>query len=329
MIKNLLTYVKNYVSYNKQKINPNINVWFGELDNDIFKVTKNADFLDDETLMLNNFPSNNHIKFAISLVALYYAQLKNIIYDHPIVYRLQNILCNQQPFIIINNNATHTESPLVITWECCLDISPKTVYIIVRGTSTYEEKDDDLDYSLIDVIWNINNQTYKFKFQKGFYTLFTKYIIDPTIPNIQEKIPKNIINAEKIYIIGHSLGAALTYLLSLYLSIVFPTKIIKICCIAPPRSGDIDFVNLFSKITSIPDIDIISVINLADPVPFALITLPATQKTDNTYADIQSFMQPSPLYVYYDPSLALTEGIINTHTLVSYFSNCDNLVKLI
>lgn len=106
--------------------------------------------------------------------------------------------------------------------------SKKEAFIVFKGTSTLENIITDIDIVKVDDNYNIPG-----KFHKGFHDLILK---NETAEKIYDTIPMSV---KKIYITGHSLGAALATVF--YAFIKKCTIESELITFGSPRIGDIEF----------------------------------------------------------------------------------------
>ena len=131
------------------------------------------------------------------------------------------------------------------------------LWIIFRGTQTYNDILNDIQYS--QVPYKGNNNVHK-----GFYKLFK---------SLSEQIFKTIdlCNPTQIIITGHSLGAAIATLTAIEVHAQYPHIQLKGVGFASPRVGDRGFVKSFNNIDSIEWTSIINIEDIVPQLPRAII----------------------------------------------------------
>jgi predicted lipase len=114
----------------------------------------------------------------------------------------------------------------------------KEAFIVFKGTSTLENVISDLDIIQVDDNYNIPG-----KFHKGFHDLILK---NETAEKIYDTIPMSV---RKIYVTGHSLGAALATVF--YAFIKKCTIESELITFGSPKVGDLEFAEYINH--SSPD----------------------------------------------------------------------------
>ena len=124
------------------------------------------------------------------------------------------------------------------------------LYLTFRGTTSKKDIITDLDIRRICI-------KEKIKVHTGFFKQFVS-----VEKNIKECLDRNK-DATELYICGHSLGGALSYIAAAYFGEMYPD--FKIVChtFGSPRVGNKAFVDWFNKNVY----EHIRVINNKDPVP--------------------------------------------------------------
>lgn len=106
-------------------------------------------------------------------------------------------------------------------------------FVSFKGTSSLSDVIADINYVKVDDTYDIPG-----KFHKGFHDLI---LLDGTVEKIFNSIPLNI---KKIYITGHSLGAALATIFYAYAKTQnIETELITF---GSPRLGDLEFSKFLS-----------------------------------------------------------------------------------
>lgn len=172
----------------------------------------------------------------------------------------------------------------------------KTTWILVRGTMTEDEYDQDLNFNHINII-------NKFNCHNGFYNIYIE-IHDQLI-----KILKYL-NSEYIFCIGYSLGGGIITIASHFLFENFNNVFIYV--IGTPRCCDKSLNKYLKKY------DFYKINNLSDIFIEAIPSI-------IPYYNISYEHNTNKLYYFnYNDN-----DISKNHSLEIYFNNIDNLYELI
>jgi hypothetical protein len=183
-----------------------------------------------------------------------------------------------------------------------------TTFIIFRGTQTINDIISDLSYNY----YNTDSLPSKYKNTDGLpskVSIHKKY--NSIYLEIKEKI-LNFIKTNNVFICGHSMGAALVFILAEDLS-KDSTKSVYVIGIAPPRIGNEEFVKNLKKNCKY----VLSVINLADTVPSLFWSY--MPNAIEPYTPPQ-FVLVTPCLLFYN----LAPSIAACHQPITYYNGIKN-----
>lgn len=153
------------------------------------------------------------------------------------------------------------EPPMFITSDedaqAYIWYSGNTMYLTFRGTSS--SKDLSADFTLMP--HHIKNNI---KVHQGFFDQFAS--VEEDISEQVNDFLQSSVDAEgdvQLVISGHSLGAALAQLATLYYGMIYPCVSIVCHTFGSPRVGNQAFVDVFERCCS----ENVRVVNFNDPVP--------------------------------------------------------------
>lgn len=177
--------------------------------------------------------------------------LKNINNDKSLYTYVKH--CIQNDIQFFQNHKTDAQA---YAW-----VSNNTAYVVFRGTKGMQ--DVLVDMEICQKPFGKQNNV---KVHNGFRLQFESVESD-----ITHMLETNADLFNTIVFTGHSLGASLATLASIYYTIHFTGKYhIKLYNFGSPRVGNSQFVEYFSKLK--PNIDCWRVFNYEDPVPMVPIT---------------------------------------------------------
>jgi Lipase (class 3) len=224
-----------------------------------------------ETLFLNKFVNNTAL-FNIYLVRLAYKLDTELRYDSTNDFEgAKKYLLTQLP--------ANSVIEKILVYNCNNVISKKNRYggfilqfmgvafIILRGTKYASEMYEDVKEALITPYW-LNEE----KVHTGFNNIYINPKNDSNVKCLREQILDCLtsISYDKIFVAGHSLGGALSYLLEADLSLRLPELRYKtnFYIFAGPYTGNEKFVNLILSVNKNGNFTgTFSMINTYDPVP--------------------------------------------------------------
>lgn len=227
--------------------------------------------------------SKSDMIFAIKLIGRFEA-----------LYGLDTIVGLSKPTFIYGLNSKTV--PLVTIWY---DATESTEYIAIRGTENFQDLITDLNYSeQTQTIWKNCNAHIHSGFLKLYLTIKDKLheTIKPTVKHI--------------FITGHSLGAALTYLAGYDIAEKHADIDVSVYAIAPPKTGDSNFVKC---IASTPNLHIKSLMNLTDMITTIVLSFAPNFDKKNGHKPY-NFSHVYPLYMFNIDST----DILSNHSLPVY-----------
>lgn len=236
----------------------------------------------------------NNIVYIIKLIANFLKYLNTDYTNNN--FNISNIY--NQKFIKSNID----KKPIGISFS---NENKSKVFIVFRGTQTATDLSGDTNYNY----YNNTNTTYyqdnnDIKIHKFYYSLYQE---------IKQQILDCLYtNTTDIYICGHSMGAAISFVIAEDIS-----KNIKynvyVYGIAPPKAGNKQFVDSLKRNCKY----VLAVINMSDVVP----TLPYTYMPNliKPYTPVQ-FVQITPAVVFNYLNLSINA----CHQPISYYKGIKN-----
>lgn len=195
---------------------------------------------------------------------------------------------------------------------CTILTNNNNIYICVRGLQTKIDGEEALELNQKNLTLSDNaNQTYTIGVQAGFLKIYESVItkITNVINKINGKKDKNIL------IIGHSLGATTSVLLSIYLTLQNYNLVTY--TFGSPRIGDEALSTLVDNL----NINIYNILNVCDLIP----TLPYSVSPyfDPLEAGKNPFIyKQCGNLIYFKDNW---KSIMNNHLLPVYMDNLDKM----
>ena len=208
---------------------------------------------------------------------------------------LMNIDGMSKPTMIYYKN---DNQPIAGTW---ITTDKQYALVVIRGTRNIEELKSDFRYSTTGIYMNDSN----YKVHSGMYAIYN---------SIRNDLLNSVQNVQNVFIVGHSLGSAISYYFGLEL---LSNHNVEIVAFAPPRSGDRNFANVISK-----NLRISSIINNADFIPsIPWSFMPEIRKpyTPDEYSHV------SPVYIFNN----MQNDIGSCHGLFAYYQGINSSPVLI
>lgn len=181
--------------------------------------------------------------------------------------------------------------PMAATWY-----SNTVALVVIRGTRNINELKLDLKYASITTLNN-------YSVHKGMYSVYQ---------NIKQQLFNSLPDSvTDVFIVGHSLGSAISYYFGLDLSEKYN---VEIMAFAPPRSGDRAFANSVSKLRTT------SIINNADFIPsLPWSFMPIMSNNPVEYAHV------NPIYTFNN----MQNDIGSCHNLFAYYQGINAFPSII
>ncbi len=233
--------------------------------------------------------SKNNINYVIKLIANFLRYL-NSDYNNNKLYI--NNLFNQT---LISSDID--KKPIGIAYS---NEDKTKAFFIFRGTQTAADLIGDATYNYYDDELSSDNNIKIHKFYNNLYQQIKKQIL-----NYINK------NTTDIYICGHSMGAAISFVMAQDLSQNKKYKV-NVIGIAPPRTGNIDFVESLRNNCKY----VLAVINMADLVP----SMPFTYMPNliEPYTPVQ-LAQVTPAIIFNN----INKSINACHQPITYFEGVN------
>jgi hypothetical protein len=231
--------------------------------------------------------NKNNIIYVIKLIANF---LKYLNSNYNIIKLNINNLFNQK--LIISEIDT---KPIGISFSS----QDKTkVFFVFRGTQTAADFFGDITYNYYD-----DNQKSDIKIHKFYYNLYQE--IKPQLLKCLYK------QTTDIYICGHSMGAAISFVMAQNISQNKKYKV-NVIGIAPPRTGNKEFVNSLKANCKY----MLAIINMADLVPSSPFTY--MPNLIQPYTPVQ-FDQITPALVFNNLNVSINAN----HQLITYYEGIN------
>ncbi len=125
--------------------------------------------------------------------------------------------------------------------QCYIRVRAKKIIITFRGSESKKDWDADLNFK--KMVMPYDNMAGKIKVHSGFITSYK----DKNIRDRIAQIIRQYNDRQKIYITGHSYGAALAMLCAVDLQYNFPNKYYEVYLYGCPRVGNAAFVKSYNK----------------------------------------------------------------------------------
>lgn len=213
------------------------------------------------------------------------------------------------------------------------DAVKNSILITIRGTVEPTEWFTDTNFEQVN--YSLKNGAIQGKIHDGFHHIYTK----PSLKNskslqtqIQEALNTTYLSKTKknrVYLTGHSLGAALTTLIAADLGVTYPDLEIVCYNFGSPRVGNIGFATSFSKFfnkrpTKFVFIRVFNIADLVTIIPFPVF--PGKKIDYNHTETFISYSQPKnkvsqvlgfPINVHHN-------NIAANHNLMAYYCGIWN-----
>ena len=181
--------------------------------------------------------------------------------------------------------------PITSTWY-----SGNVALVVIRGTRNINELKSDLKYSSVTTLDN-------YSVHKGMYSVYQ---------NIKQQLFNSLSDSvTDVFIVGHSLGSAISYYFGLDLSKKYN---VEIMAFAPPRSGDRAFTNAVSNLRTT------SIINIADfipSLPWSFMPIMANNPVEYSHVN--------PIYSFNN----MQNDIVSCHNLFAYYQGITLVIPSI
>lgn len=234
-------------------------------------------------LSINNYKNNlkiclTYIQLLINFSCTKQKKYLNLLKNYKLIYY------KKEPVALL----TYNKNTILISWK-------GTIYL------------NDLFYDIQQKLVSLTDKNDNVKVHKGFKK-YLENIIEKIIHTIDSilKVNKNI---NKIYSTGHSLGAAISTLSSLYYSSKYKNIKLYNYATAPPRVGNEEFTKLYNS----KNIETFLFINLFDNVP----NMPSLTKG---YRHVNSLNKKGVLLFY-----GKKKNYIENHIPETYFQGIDKI----
>ncbi len=122
--------------------------------------------------------------------------------------------------------------------QCFLRVNSSILTIVFRGSDS--KKDWQADFKFWEALIPYNHFSHKIKVHTGFISTYKSHSVRG---KIREFVNENI---KKIYVTGHSYGAALAILCAIDLRCNFPHKDYEVVVFGCPRVGNKAFKNFYN-----------------------------------------------------------------------------------
>jgi predicted lipase len=152
------------------------------------------------------------------------------------------------------------------------------VYVVFRGSNS------DIDWSYNRKFLSVPSEHGSMRLHRGFHMQWKS--IEAQVVGYIRTIEENY-RIEKIVLVGHSLGGALAYLSSVYLTHDFPNVKFKIASFGGPVVGDARFARWVEN-----NIDNVRVVMENDPVPN--IYIPFKRHVNSGVIHLHTDQEPDP-----------------------------------
>lgn len=203
-------------------------------------------------------------------------------------------------------------------------------FVVFRGTQTSCEWNLDFTHTLVNPSWLASTKWTNVNVHDGFNTVYTSQQIGETSGTSPHDVIWNYIQTRKpscLFITGHSLGGALTYLTTADITANIPglKSNLHTYTVAGPYTGDQNFVDLLmSSNTSKIYSGIFSIINNDDPVPNARFTFQYVRPPVQLFCFKISAPNPHLPSVYYQ---GLQENGSKWDIEAHILANCGMICK--